>query len=289
MNSESQEEQASLYVFGLLPATENIEFEAEMRRNPELADLVASLSDASVELARSVPHTDLSPEVRVRLMESILRLKKNFVSIHSPYGMKVIFPWAAAACLMGLLYWQADTTGREKAALQSVIENRNAELVSSQREISTLEARASVKQQEFTQQLSTVETARSELLARVATLEQRDILAQTQIAVLGSQLKDRPQAVAVSLWNQERQDGLLVVENLPVLEAGKDYQLWVLDPSIVTPVSAGIFKVDAKGKVRITFKPNQAIANAAKFAVSLEKEGGVSSPTMDQIVMIGGI
>jgi anti-sigma-K factor RskA len=123
----------------------------------------------------------------------------------------------------------------------------------------------------------------------VATLEQRDILAQTQIAVLGSQLKDRPQAVAVSLWNQERQDGLLVVENLPVLEAGKDYQLWVLDPSIVTPVSAGIFKVDAKGKVRITFKPNQAIANAAKFAVSLEKEGGVSSPTMDQIVMIGGI
>ena len=289
MNRESQEEQASLYVFGLLPATETIKFEAEIRRNPELADLVAALSDASVELARSIPQTDLSPEVRVRLLESVLRLKKNVVPIQSPYSMKLIFPWAAAACLVGLLYWNSEKTGREKVALQSVITNRESELAVSRKDISILEARGSAQLQEFTQQLSAVETARSELLARVATLEQRDLLAQTQIAVLGSQLKDRPQAVAVSLWNQERQDGLLVVENLPVLEAGKDYQLWVLDPSIVTPVSAGIFKVDAKGKVRITFKPNQAIANAAKFAVSLEKEGGVSSPTMDQIVMIGGI
>ena len=288
MNSESQEEQASLYVFGLLASAESVAFEAEMRRNPELADLVAALSDASVELARSVPQTELSPEVRVRLLESVLRLKKNVVPMRSPSGMKLIFPWAAAACLVGLLYWQADTTGREKAALQGMIENRNAELVVSRKDISILESRASAQQQEFTQQLLTVETARSELLARVATLEQKDLLAQTQIAVLGSQLKDRPQAVAVSLWNQERQDGLLVVENLPILETGKDYQLWVLDPSIVTPVSAGVFKVDANGKVRITFKPTQAIANAAKFAVSLEKEGGVTSPTMDQIVMIGG-
>lgn len=288
MNSESQEEQASLYVFGLLASAESVAFEAEMRRNPELADLVAALSDASVELARSVPQTELSPEVRVRLLESVLRLKKNVVPMHPPSGMRLIFPWAAAACLVGLLYWQADTTGREKAALQGMIENRNAELVVSRKDISILESRASAQQQEFTQQLLTVETARSELLARVATLEQKDLLAQTQIAVLGSQLKDRPQAVAVSLWNQERQDGLLVVENLPILETGKDYQLWVLDPSIVTPVSAGVFKVDANGKVRITFKPTQAIANAAKFAVSLEKEGGVTSPTMDQIVMIGG-
>ncbi|MBC8126683.1 MAG: anti-sigma factor [Gloeobacteraceae cyanobacterium ES-bin-144] len=288
MISESQEEQASLYVFGLLPKIENAEFEAELSRNVELSNLVASLSDASVELARSIPKKDLSPQVRARLLESVSGLKGNVVPLRRGNHIKSIIPWAAAACLVGLLYVQSDRAGRERSAFQSVIANRETELVKSQNRVSTLEISAEAKQREFAAQLATAEAARMDLLARVNTLEQKDILAQTKIAVLGSQLKDRPQAMAVSLWNQERQDGLLVVENLPVLEAGKDYQLWVLDPSIAAPVSAGVFKVDAEGKVRITFKPNQAIANAAKFAVSLEAEGGVLSPTMDQIVVIGG-
>lgn len=284
MISEFQEEQASLYVFGLLPETENAEFEAEISRNAELADLVASFSNASVELARSIPKTDLSPRVRIRLLESISRLAGNVVPLPSSNRLKFMIPWAAAACLAGLLYWQSDRAGSERVALQREIANRDAEIARSQEKVAELETNSVIRQQG----LAAAEAARTDLLARVAALEQKDVLAQTQIAVLGSQLKDRPQAVAVSLWNQERQDGLLVVENLPVLEAGKDYQLWVLDPSIAAPVSAGVFKVDADGKVRITFKPNQAIANAAKFAVSREKEGGVLSPTMDQIVVIGG-
>lgn len=284
MISESQEEKASLYIFGLLPEIESAEVEAEISRNAELASLVASLSNALVELARSIPKTDLSPRVRIRLLESVAQLKGNLVPLPAGNRIKFIIPWAAAACLAGLLYWQSDRAGREKFALQREVANRESQLSTSKDRITALELTVATRQQE----LAAVEAARADLVARVASLEQKDVLAQTQIAVLGSQLKDRPQAMAVSLWNQERQDGLLVVENLPVLDAGKDYQLWVLDPSIPVPVSAGVFKVDAEGKVRITFKPNQAIANAAKFAVSLEKEGGVLSPTMDQIVVIGG-
>jgi anti-sigma-K factor RskA len=284
MISESQEEQASLYVFGLLPELENAEFEAELERNAELARLVASLSNASVELARSMPQTDLSPRVRVRLLESLAQSKGKLVPLSTGNRIKFIIPWAAAACLAGLLYWQTDRAEREKLALRGEISNRESALTTSKDKITSLELTVAERQRE----LAAVEAARADLVAQVATLEQKDLLAQTQIAVLGSQLKDRPQAIAVSLWNQERQDGLLVVENLPVLDAGKDYQLWVLDPSIAAPVSAGVFKVDADGRVRITFRPDQTIANAAKFAVSLEKEGGVLSPTMDQIVVIGG-
>jgi anti-sigma-K factor RskA len=284
MISESQEEQASLYVFGLLPELENAEFEAELERNAELARLVASLSNASVELARSMPQTDLSPRVRVRLLESLAQSKGKLVPLSTGNRIKFIIPWAAAACLAGLLYWQTDRAEREKLALRGEISNRESALTTSKDKITSLELTVAERQRE----LAAVEAARADLVAQVATLEQKDLLAQTQIAVLGSQLKDRPQAMAVSLWNQERQDGLLVVENLPVLDAGKDYQLWVLDPSIAAPVSAGVFKVDADGRVRITFRPDQTIANAAKFAVSLEKEGGVLSPTMDQIVVIGG-
>ncbi len=288
MISEFQEEQASLYVFGLLSGAENAEFEMEVSSNAELADLVASLSDASVELARSIPQIDLSPRVKIRLLESVSQLEGNVVQMRSSNHFKSVMPWAAAACLAGLLYWQSDQSERETTALHNVIAQRKSELANSQKKFSTFEIAAAARQQELAKQLAAAEAARMDLQARVTNLEQKDILAQTQIAVLGSQLKDRPQAMAVSLWNQERQDGMLVVENLPVLEAGKDYQLWVIDPSIAAPVSAGVFKVDSEGKVRISFKPNQAIAHAAKFAVSLEREGGVIAPTMDQIVVIGG-
>jgi anti-sigma-K factor RskA len=288
MISESQEEQAGLYVFGLLPESENSEFEAEISRNAELGELVASLSNASVELARSIPSASLSPRVRIRLLDSVARIKGNVIPFSGGSRIKSTIPWAVAACLAGLLFVNFDKATRARVALQSEIASRESELGISQEKVVGLENSLVERQRAFAAQLAAAEAARADLLARVATLEQKDILAQTQIAVLGSQLKDRPQAVAVSLWNQERQDGLLVVENLPVLETGKDYQLWVLDPSIAAPVSAGVFKVDAEGKVRISFKPNQTIANAAKFAVSLEKEGGVLSPTMDQIVVIGG-
>jgi anti-sigma-K factor RskA len=32
-----------------------------------------------------------------------------------------------------------------------------------------------------------------------------------------------------------------VVENIGLLPADKDYQLWVIDPKYPTPVSAGVF------------------------------------------------
>ena len=43
------------------------------------------------------------------------------------------------------------------------------------------------------------------------------------------------------------QRGVFVVQNLKPLPADKDYQLWVIDPKYPTPVSAGVFQVDADG------------------------------------------
>lgn len=287
MISESQEEQACLYVFGLLPEQEVPAFEAEIRGNSELAWLVASLNNATVALARSAPITDLPPEVRIRLLDTVSRPAENIVPMPTSNRWKFI-PWAAAACLAGLLYWQSDSASREKAALRTSIAGRDADLTRAAEKLTSLEKSAAENQRELSERLAAADAVRVDLLARLTALEQKDFLAQAKIAVMGSLLKDRPQAVAVSLWDQEKQNGVLVVENLPVLDPGKDYQLWVLDPSIAAPVSAGVFKVDAQGKVRITFKPNQTIATAGKFAVTEEREGGVLSPTMDKMVVIGG-
>jgi anti-sigma-K factor RskA len=101
-------------------------------------------------------------------------------------------------------------------------------------------------------------------------------LARMKITTLASMLKNSPQALAVAVWDPARQRGVLSVSNLPALAADQDYQLWVVDPQYSSPVNGGIFRVDpTSGEARITFHGDRPVASVAKFAVSLERKGGV--------------
>jgi anti-sigma-K factor RskA len=70
------------------------------------------------------------------------------------------------------------------------------------------------------------------------------------------------------------------------VEAGKDYQLWVVDPKSPEPVSAGVVKVDDKGSAKTSFKPVASVSSAAKFAISVEAKGGVEKKA-GPVVMMG--
>jgi anti-sigma-K factor RskA len=287
MIAEPLEEQACLYVLGLLPADEVGAFEAQLTHNAELVELLASLNNTTLALARSVPPALLPPELKLRVLDSVGHGSSN--KLEAP-GRKILpfVPWAIAAALAGLLYVQTGAMRSEKANLRSTIVQRESEIAEVRGNFTALEESAAAAQRNYSDQLTLAAKSQTDLLARTVALEARNSIAMTQIAVLGSLIKDRPQAVAVSVWDQEKQNGLLVVENLPVLAAGKDYQLWVLDPNNAEPVSAGVFKVDAKGKSRLVFTPNQPIQMAGKFAVTEEREGGVLAPTMANMVVIGG-
>jgi hypothetical protein len=127
-----------------------------------------------------------------------------------------------------------------------------------------------------------------ELTQAVADLRETNRLSNMRIAMLNSLLADSPKAVAVSLWDNEQQTGVFVVQNLKPLPADRDYQLWVIDPKYATPVSAGVFQVDAQGNVRLQFKTDKLIQSANKFAVTQEPKGGLPTPTMANMVLIGG-
>ena len=89
-------------------------------------------------------------------------------------------------------------------------------------------------------------------------------------------LPDSPEAQAIAVWNPEAQEGLLTVANLPALPSDRDYQLWVIDPQYPIPVDGGVFTVEpASGDAHLHFKPKEPIKQIAKFAVSLERKGGV--------------
>ena len=50
----------------------------------------------------------------------------------------------------------------------------------------------------------------------------------------------------------------------------------MVDPQYPIPVDGGVFTVDtASGTARLAFRTKQPVAQVAKFAISLERKGGV--------------
>jgi anti-sigma-K factor RskA len=127
----------------------------------------------------------------------------------------------------------------------------------------------------------------SELRLAVAKLRESNRVANFRIALLDSLLAAAPKTIAVSVWDNERQDGVFIVRNLTPLPSDKDYQLWIIDPKYPSPVDAGVFQVDAKGNVRADFRAKLPIEAANQFAVTIERKGGAAVPNTKAMVLAG--
>ena len=113
----------------------------------------------------------------------------------------------------------------------------------------------------------------------------REPLSQLRIATMKSQLRAYAKVVAVAVWDAGAQQGVVRFDNLPQAAAGKDYQMWVIDPRNPKPVSAGVFSAGTGGVVDVKFKPEQPVALADKFAVSIEQKGGTSGLPTTVVLM----
>ena len=136
-------------------------------------------------------------------------------------------------------------------------------------------------------------TERAELAKEVAVLRAealalrtRDSLAKVKIATLAAQNEAYAKGVAVVVWDAEKQQGIVKLANIPSIAAGKDYQLWIIDPKYPQPVSAGIVPVGADGIARVAFTPEHLIRSAEKFAISIERAGGAPAPG-GPIILLG--
>lgn len=71
MISEMEQEQASLYVMGMLPEQDAIDFEAKLSQDAEISCEVASLNNATLALARCAPSLEMPAASREKLMAHI--------------------------------------------------------------------------------------------------------------------------------------------------------------------------------------------------------------------------
>lgn len=270
MIDERLEEQASLYVLGVLTAGEARSFETMLAGDAELRQLVAALRLSRDALAGSVPGVTPPPSLKERILsrieaqEKVVPLRASVTA--RPAGWFTWIPWAIAACLAMLCAYSVHQQGQER---EKIIEQTK-------------------QLAELNQVADSLRAESADLKLTVASLQETNRLAGVRIAMLNSMLADSPKAVAVSLWDDRQQQGVFLVQNLKPLPADKDYQLWVIDPKYASPVSAGVFQVDAQGNVRLQFKADKPIATAKQFAVTEEPKGGLPTPTLTNLVLSGG-
>jgi anti-sigma-K factor RskA len=95
-----------------------------------------------------------------------------------------------------------------------------------------------------------------------------------------------PAAQGVIVISADGDHGTLVVDNLPSLQAGKQYQLWLIDDGKRT--DGGVFSVDKDGYGSLWVSSPRPLVSYASFGVTIEPQGGSPGPT-GQKVLGGGL
>lgn len=91
-----------------------------------------------------------------------------------------------------------------------------------------------------------------------------------------------PTASASVFWNNRTEELYFNIQNLKVLSADQQYQLWAIVDG--TPVDLGVFDSGTEGLIKM-----KSIAQAAAFAVTIEARGGAESPALETMQVIGNV
>jgi anti-sigma-K factor RskA len=116
---------------------------------------------------------------------------------------------------------------------------------------------------------------------QLAIVQNKDF---TPITMAGIPTKS-PESNAVIYWNKTSQEVFVSVNLLPTPAKGKQYQLWAIADG--KPVDLGMISNDKE--LKLAFQKMKTIKNPSAFAVTLEVEGGVPSPTMSEMYVMGGV
>ena len=283
MIDEQQHDLAIEYVFGHLEGDAEREFEAWLQSDQEMRTLVDELRETTAALALAAPQHEPPPHLRARML-AITRgeTAAPAATAHRRFGW---LPWAIAAGLaIGAIILQSDREHWRSTATSARAEV--ARSLSAANETRAGLAKLDGRLQLAEAQAKTHVDQISELRDEVVKLRGRDALAQMKIATLTSQVAQFTKAGVIIVWDPQEQRGIAKIANLPKPAAGKDYQLWVIDPKYPAPVSGGVLTVAEAGPTRIEFKADQLIEHADKFAISVEQAGGV--PTAAGPIIFAG-
>jgi anti-sigma-K factor RskA len=285
MIDELKQDMLVQYLLNEVDSSTAEKIRTELESDAELLDFVREMEDAFASMAYAAPPL----EAPVGLSRRIVQLERNVSKGSSPEPRSkiiwLVLPWALAACLAIACV----VLSLERTRLQKETERAGQELQALQQKNTGIEEELASLQKETEragQELLSLQQKNAGIEEELASLQKKNLLAEVKIATLKAQVAAYKTASAVVVWDTNQKNGLLQLDKLPPPAPGKDYQLWVIDPKIPQPVSAGVLAVPNDGLIRTSFHPVAPIESAAAFAISVEKTGGSSEP-QGQIILVG--
>lgn len=304
MDEERFEELAAMNAFGMLENDEKRALDGAIARDKELRSLGAELDLTAAELGYLLTPVEPPANMKKRIRAKMRTTGVKGAGVSRGFIIGGI-GWALAASFAMASVWlwkeYAGMTQQLAAASRAIAPVSNPVIpVVDDGKARTLEEELKRRRDEFEAQkqalASEIETLRKQeteskaqnakLTAEVAELKKQEAESHLQIATLQSKVWEYRKSEMLVVWDEKRSQGVVVLDKMPKVDADKDYQLWIVDPTKPNPVSGGVVTVDAKGAVKTSFKPVETVTGEVKFAISVEKKGGVPKAE-GPIVLVG--
>jgi anti-sigma-K factor RskA len=252
------------YVLGIADAADRAEFEQLCAQYPEL---LAARNDFELALEKVALDNAVTPptEVKERIFEAVQTIPsitkskvitmQNSNSQRSSGGKGMLV--AACVILLAGLAWFVYNSYSQSQQLKEL----------------------QAKMEEQSKNLNTKDS----LLTKIAE-EQKAPKNQpvTYVNMVGTDAA--PRSSANIFWDSTSTDVYLVIKNMPKLPSNQQYQLWSLIGD-KPDKSLGVF--DGKvGDENVILKMKN-VQKADAFAITIEKQGGAPSPTLDKLQSVG--
>lgn len=249
MSHEPFDTLAPVYAVGALDGDDLVRFEAHLREGcPVCEAVLRECAESLTALAHEA--TPTIPPAHVR--EALLR-RVETSSRPRPARFRWV-PWAlgtAAAAVAAAAFTAGMVASRYEARLGAIARE-------------TAQVRDQLRREQA--------ALRDEVAGARAVADLLRDPATRVVTLTG--LPPAPNASGRVVWN-EKAGGRLYVSGLPPAPPGKTYELWTIAEA---PRPAGAFDVDASGSVSRAVPP-AGDGPVKVFAVTIEPEGGVPSPT----------
>ena len=138
------------------------------------------------------------------------------------------------------------------------------------------------------------ENLRKEKNAMIEALEKENAYSQKELAMFRNpdfktvflkNTPDKPEnSLAIVCWNTKSKEVMVAVENLPIPQPEKQYQLWAIVDG--KPIDMGMI---SQGATQKNFQVLKSVDEPEAFAITLEKSGGSPVPTIENMYVIGAI
>jgi len=252
-----------LYVFGSLSPEERREVEKNAALYPEVKAELESIESTMATFAakHAVPP---APDLKNQIWNAIQELQQTqpvkVVSINNNYHLARYLAAASIVLFCISTFFAILFANKYKDA---------------QNEIATLQ----IQNLRLAQQYADANT-----LYQKASFHMAFVKDPHTMKVMMNATPDHPGMEAMVYWNMESKQAMVAIDSLPMNSSDKQYELWAI-PAKGAPIAEGVFDAGTKDMIAVKSVDD----GVTMFAVTLEKRGGVDSPTMNQMYVAGKV